>query len=363
MSAHKMAHMRGRGEGSIYRRADGYWVGAVEAGRTGAGKRRRVRVVRRRRADVLAEMDRLRRAARSGVTDQHQYVGAYLTWWIEEVKAGTIAPKTLRNYRAQARLWIGPHIGRVRLAKLRVTHVQSMVNELRRQGLSPRVVNQTLKLVRQVLKHAVGARVLDHNPAEHVRSVPVSNGADVAMTAQEARAVLGVAGGDQLYALWWLALKYGLRIGELLDLRWADIDDDELHVRRSKTAAGMRTLPLIPEAKRVLRDHRRSGAAGRTTRVASIEGYVFCRPDGRPIDERRIGERWAELLQQAGVEHRRFHSTRHTALTLLLEDGVPLEIVSAIAGHSSISVTADIYARVRSDLIRKGLAKLDEIER
>ena len=338
--------MRGRGEGSIYRRADGYWVGQVENGRYPNGKRRRARVVRRRRADVLAEMDQLRRAADASIDSRHRTVGQYVGWWIDEVKAGTIAPKTLRNYRTCARLWINPHIGTVRLAKLRVAHVQSMVNDLGRQGLSPRVVNQALKVLRQALRCAVGARMIDHNPAEHVRVVPVTGGADIAMTATEAHVVLEAAGGDRLYALWWLALKYGLRIGELLDLRWTDVDEDELHVRRAKTHAGVRTLPLIPEAKRVLRDHRRSQA------VHSIDGYVFCRADGRPIDERRIGERWAVLLAEAGVEHRRFHSTRHTALTLLLEDGVPLEVVSAIAGHSSISVTADIYARVRGDLMR-----------
>jgi integrase len=346
--------VRGKGEGSIYRRADGYWVGQVEAGNYPNGRRRRARVVRRRRADVLAEMDRLRRVAQAGIdSGRHRTVERFVGWWIDEVKAGTIAPKTLRSYRATANLWINPHIGKVRLAKLRVTHVQTMVNDLRRQGLSPRVVNQTLKLVRQALRYAVGTRMIDHNPAEHVKSVPVTNGADVAMTADEAKAVLAVANDDTLAALWWLAIKYGLRIGELLDLRWADVDNDELHVRRSKTAAGTRTLPLIPEAKRVLQNHRRSQA------VHSIDGYVFCRADGRPIDERRIGERWAELLTDAGVEHRRFHATRHTAATLLLEAGVPLEVVSAILGHANLAITADTYAKVRGDLKRRGLAKLD----
>jgi integrase len=349
--------VRGKGEGSIYRRADGYWVGQVEAGHYPNGRRRRARVVRRRRGDVLAEMDRLRRAARAGIdTGQHRTIDQFLAWWIEEVKAGTIAPKTLRNYRTVANLWVNPYIGKVRLAKLRVTHVQTMVNELRRQGLSPGVVNQALKVLRQALRYAIGARMIDHNPAEHVRSVPVSGGADVAMTADEAKAVLAVAQDDRLRAFWWLALKYGLRIGELLDLRWSDVDfgTETLTVRRSKTVAGVRTLPLIPEAKRVLQDHRRLGDES----VSPIDGYVFCRPDGRPIDERRIGERWAELLAEAGVEHRRFHATRHTALTLLLEDGVPLEVVSAIAGHSSIAITADIYARARGDLMRKGLTKI-----
>jgi integrase len=346
--------MRGRGEGSIYRRADGYWVGQVENGHYPNGRRRRSRVVRRRRTDVLSEMDRLRRTAQAGIdSGRHRTVEQFLGWWIEEVKAGTIAPKTLRNYRAVANLWVNPHIGTVRLSKLRVTHVQTMVNDLRRQGLSPRVVNLTLKVLRQALKYAVGTRLIDHNPAEHVASVPVSNGADVAMTADEAKAVLDTASDDTLYALWWLALKYGLRIGELLELRWSDIDDGGLHVRRSKTAAGTRTLPLIPEAKRVLREHRNA------QRVAHFEGYVFCRADGRPIDERRIGERWTQLLADAGIEHRRFHATRHTAATLLLEAGVPLEVVSAILGHANLAITADTYAKIRGDLKRRGLAKLD----
>jgi integrase len=353
--------MRGRGEGSIYRRADGYWVGQVEAGHYPNGRRRRARVVRRRRTDVLEEMDRLRRVARAGVQSTGtRTVDQFLDWWIDEVKAGTIAPKTLRNYRGIATQWINPHIGTVKLGKLRVTHVQTMVNDLRRQELSPGVVNQTLKLLRQALRYAVGTRMIDHNPAEHVKSVPVIGGADVAMTATEARAVLDaskvtseVATFGDLYAFWWLALKYGLRIGELLDLRWADIDNDELTVRRSKTAAGVRTLPLITEAKRVLREHRR------LCTVHNLGGHVFIRPDGRPIDERRIGERWAELLAEAGVEHRRFHATRHTAATLLLEAGVPLEVVSAILGHANIGVTADIYTKIRGDLMRKGFARLD----
>lgn len=345
--------MRGKGEGSIYRRADGYWVGQVEAGHYPNGRRRRARVVRRRRADVLAEMDRLRRVGRSGYSlGNSRTVEQFLGWWVDEVKASTIAPKTLRNYRTVATLWVNPHIGKVRLAKLQVTHVQTMVNELRRQGLSPGVVNQALKVLRQALRYAVGARLIDHNPAEHVRGVPATSGADVALTADEAVSVLKSAEADDLHALWWLALKYGLRIGELLELRWSDVDGDELHVRRSKTAAGRRTLPLIPEAKRVLRQHRLE------TIVSSIDGYVFCRPDGKPIDERRIGERWAQLLDQAGVEHRRFHATRHTAATLLLEAGVPLEVVSAILGHANLAITADTYAKVRADLKRRGLSQL-----
>jgi integrase len=108
--------------------------------------------------------------------------------------------------------------------------------------------------------------------------------------------------------------------------------------------------------------------------LASIEGYMFPSSVGTRLSPQRIRDQWNALLRQAGVKHvcrncgsgdrcsssvRRFHVSRHTAATLLLEAGVPLEVVSAILGHANISMTADIYAKVRSDLKRRGLAKLD----
>jgi hypothetical protein len=135
-------------------------------------------------------------------------------------------------------------------------------------------------------------------------------------------------------------------------------------VRKSKTAAGVRTLPLIDDAKRVLQQHRGSRRAA----VASIDGYVFCRPDGQPLYHQLVHNRWNDLLGVAGVTHmcrncgsdercsssvRRFHTTRHTAATMLLERGVGLEVVSAILGHSNIGMTAGVYAKVRSDLKRR----------
>jgi integrase len=195
---------------------------------------------------------------------------------------------------------------------------------------------------------------------------------DDTLEVDEAKAVLAAAAADdELGAFWWLALSYGLRIGELMALRWSDIDSDELTVRKSKTAAGVRTLPLIDDAKRVLQQHR----GGRRAAAGSIDGYVFCRRDGQPLYHQLVHNRWNDLLGVAGVTHmcrncgsdercsssvRRFHTTRHTAATMLLERGVELEVVSAILGHSRIGMTAGVYAKVRSDLKRRGLARLGD---
>ena len=366
--------VRGKGEGSIYRRADGYWVGQVEVGHYPNGRRRRARVVRRRRSDVVDALDELRRQVKDGVVpDRTRSVATFLDFWLSDVIAGQVSDSSLNEYRKRIAR-VTPHIGRVKLGRLTAAHVQALATDLaRRYPRSPKTRTTTLDTLRQALRWAVAADLIGRNPAEHVTGpkTPIAK-VDDTLTADEARAALVAAEGDvELGAFWWLALSYGLRLGELLDLRWSDVDldGDELTVRRSKTRAGVRTLPLIAEAKRVLQAHQRA------QRVRSIDGFVFPTSLGTRRRPQRTRDQWNALLRQAGVEHRcrncgsddrcstsvrRFHASRHTAATLLLEADVPLEVVSAILGHANIGITADIYAKVRSDLKRRGLARLDE---
>jgi integrase len=365
---------RGRGEGSIYKRADGYWVGQVEAGRGIGGKRRKARVVRARRADVVAALDELRRQVRLGVVpDNTRTVATYLEWWLSDVIAGTVTAGTLHEYNTRVKR-ITPVIGHVKLGKLTTAHVQHLANHLAKTyPRSAKTRAHTLATLRQALRWAVGADLIVRNPAEHVTVKRSAVKVDDTLTATDAKAVLTAAAGDvELGAFWWLALVFGLRIGELMALRWPDIDftRDEMTVRRAatKTDAGHRTLPLIPEAKRVLQEHRQHGST-----VAPLAGYVFCRTDGQPLYHQLVHNRWNDLLREAQVTHlcrncgsgdrcsssvRRFHVSRHTAATMLLEAGIPLEVVSAILGHSTIGITADVYAKVRGDLKRRGLERL-----
>jgi integrase len=363
---------RGPGEGSIFRRTDGYWVG--QAGRTTAGKRRKAAVVRRRRADVVEALDELRRQVTGGVVpDRTHTVAMFLDWWLAEVAAGQVSPSSLAEYAKRVRR-ITPHVGHVRLARLSTAHVQQLANRLTEiYPRSPKTRATTLDTLRQALRWATTAGMIVRNPADGVQGprTPVAK-VDDTLEAAEAHAVLAHAMADtpELYGLVWLALTYGLRLGELLDLGWADVDlaAAELHVRRSKTAAGVRTLPLIAEAVDVLRAHRARA------RVVPLDGYVFPTSVGTRRTPQRTRDEWSDLLAAAGVEHRcrncgsaercsshvrRFHVSRHTAATLLLERDVPLEVVSAILGHSSIGITADVYAKVRGDHMRRALSRID----
>lgn len=361
--------VRGKGEGSIYRRSDGYWVGQIEAGRDATGRRRRARVVRKYRADVVAALDELRQQTRDGIIpDRTRSVATFLEFWLDDVIAGQVTESSLAEYRKRVNRII-PTIGHVKLGKLTTPHVQALANDLaKRYPRGVKTRSTTLATLRQALRWAVAAGLIARNPAEHVSGPRTTTArVDDALTADEADRVLSEAAGDDLEALVWLALKYGLRLGELLDLRWADIDLDagELTVVKSKSRAGVRSLPLIPEADRVIRAHRKR------SKVHHLDGYVFPNASGGRRSPQRTRDDWNRILDAAGIEHRcrncesddpcssavrRFHASRHTAATLLLESGVALEVVSAILGHANIGVTADIYAKVRSDLKRRALS-------
>lgn len=381
-----MAKRRGHGEGSVYQRKDGYWVGSVECGRYPNGRRRRARVVRRyKNGDngVLAGLDELKKQIAEGVVpDRTTTVAKYLDFWLTEVMQGQVSEGSYREYEKRVRRVI-PHIGHIKLGRLTKAHVQALANRLAEQyPRSPATRSQTLTTLKRALKWAAG-NIIPSNPAQFIEA-PKTKTAKVDDTLDEAEAkdVLKAAESDDLYALFWLALKYGLRLGELINLRWSDIDfkSGEMTVATAKTRAGERTLPLIEDAKAVLKAHRKG------SKLTSLDGHVFLRPTGRPLSQQWAGEQWSALLERAGISHlcrncgvecthgpeterpcrdcrcsthiRRFHCSRHTAATLLLEAGVELEVVSAILGHANIGITADLYARVRADLKRKGLEKL-----
>lgn len=354
---------RGHGEGSVYQRADGYWVASVEAGHYQNGKRRRARIVRRTKKAVLAELDDLKRRGAAGLVGRDPAVGEFVDWWIENVAAPKVAESSLTAYRARWRVWVKPKaIARLQLRKLRATDVQQWLNDLTAQGIGAASRNSARVLLSSALHYAHGVGMVDRNVVSFVAGAKAPR-RDDALTTEEAGAVLTAARGDRLEAVWVLALKYGMRPTELMALKWSDVDLDagKLKVAKAKSAAGVRDLPLLAGTLEALKAHRRRQNAERLEAgpLWQDTGHVFTRPDGLPTYHRLLNKSWHSLMAKAEVADRRPYATRHTAATMLLEADVPLEVVSAILGHSGISITADVYAKVRADLKRRGLAKLD----
>jgi integrase len=187
---------------------------------------------------------------------------------------------------------------------------------------------------------------------------------DDALDADQAAAVLRTAHGDRFEAMAVLVLTLGLRQGEVLRLRWQDIDLDAgtLTIKQAKTDAGARTIAVPAFAVSALKTHR---ARQREERMAAPywddPELVFATELGTPIGTRTALRWWHALTIQAGVGRHRFHASRHTAATLMLNNGVPLEVVSKTLGHAGLAITADVYARVRPELQRTAADAMQDV--
>jgi integrase len=350
-----MATTRDKGDGSVYIRGDGRWIAQVELPRGANNKRRYRRKVVANKSEGKAT---LRQWAKSGQAPSGTgTVAEYLHKWLTDVApTGKANPETIRSYRKVARLWIEPYIGQIKLAKLSADDVAGMLTALERDGRSARSRKYALTVLRRALGWAERTDQIVRNPARLVDGPAISQRASDALTADEARRVLETAKGERWEALAVLALKLGLRQGELLQLRWDDIEDDTLTVRKAKSEAGERTIPLVNGTAEVLRQHRQ-----RQEVTPLHGGYVFAWQDGRPLSRRAAITWWHKLTIEALGRRVRFHASRHTCATLLLDNGVPLDTVSAVLGHANLAITSSIYARPTADLKRRALMRLDDV--
>jgi integrase len=365
------------------------WCATVELDRTSDGKRRRKVVAAKTKKEALDKATALRADLEAGrtVVNPHRSTGDYLDDWLDTtlpnsgVKASTVA-----SYRDIVTYYIMPAIGGVPLAKLEPGHVDRMLADLAAAGRSARTRQYARAVLRRALTHAERRRLVRYNAAKMVDGPrAVGSRADDTLTADEARKVLAAAAGDRLEALAVILLTLGLRRGEALALRWADVDLERGELRitgtlrretgrglvidSAKTLASERTIPLVPRPLEALRAHRDQEAAARADVARTLgqavddQGFVFSTLTMKageltygPIDPRNALRWWQNLTERAGVGRRRMHDARHTAATLLLEDGVPLEVVSAVLGHAGLAITADVYAKVGADAKRRALS-------
>lgn len=366
---------RGRGEGGVWKRADGRWQARLELGYAD-GKRKHKDTYGRTRAEVVAKLRRLHQAVENGqpLIDERRRLGEYLEVWLEEVVRGK-APQTYRGYANNVRRHIVPTIGHIRLAKLGAADVQSLLNAKRDEGLSPRSIQYIHAVLRASLANAERWGLVNRNVAKLVTPVKVPHVEQTPFSIEEAGVLLAAAEGNRLEAYVSVALSLGLRPGESRALKWEDIDleDGSLSVRRavSSQAASLdfhdpkgrsrRTLPLPDGQRRALREHRRRQAEERLAAGGAWAdtGLVFTDEIGGPLSHWHLTRVFNKLQERAGVTHHRLYDARHTAATLLLAAGVHPRVVMEILGHSSYRLTMDTYGHAVPQAVSEGAAALD----
>ncbi|RBY92946.1 site-specific integrase [Blastococcus sp. TF02A-30] len=376
-----MARQRGNGESSIYRDDDGRWHGWVSMGLKENGARDRRHVSSMKRAEVVAkvrELERKRDAGTAGAAGRAPTVGQWLEHWLDTIAARKVRPSTLVRYRQLVANQLVPGIGHHRLDRLQPEHVEKLYSDLQDGGLSPASVLQAHRVLSRALKVAMQRDRVARNVCALVDPPSVERDEVRPLSGQDARRVLEAARGRRNAARWSVALALGLRQGEALGLTWdtVNLDAGTLTVRQAlqrqpgrglvlvqpKSRAGRRTIALPGPLRDALRAHRAAQAAERIAAGSRWEdgNLVFCQENGRPLDPRSDHRAWRALLAEAKVPPARLHDARHTAATLLLQQGVPARVAMEILGHSQISLTLGTYSHVVPELAEDAARRMGE---
>ncbi|MGA5642809.1 tyrosine-type recombinase/integrase [Streptomyces cinereoruber] len=402
--------VRANGDGTVYQRKDGRWEAAGYVLAPG-DTRKRVRVYGTTRKEALAKLTEKTAASNRGVlvVSAQGSLAAYLTYWLENVAIHQLRETTHTRYTACATQYLIPGLGKKKLAKLAAKDVRTWLNGLRtvcqccargidarrkpdaqpdrrprccaigkccRKYLSPLTLAYIHSVLKSALEHAVREEEIPRNVARNVRTGTPRPRRFSPLTVHEARTLLASAQSHRLQALFELALRTGLRKGELLGLRWEDVDlnGGTASIRRTlqrTRTAGLTTLPTktISSERRIalpaacvasLNEHRDRQAKEKQQAGAEWvdHGLVFARPDGHPIEPSTLTRHFNALLRCSRLRAIRFHDLRHSTATLLLEQGVELVVIKELLGHAHIGVTATVYAHVRLRLQRQAIDTL-----
>lgn len=366
---------RGRGDGTVHQRADGYWVGQINLGwRTnpdGTRTRKRKTVTATTRRECLERMRKAQREVDAGVLTQTMTVAQWLTYWLDHVAAKTVRERTLQGYRGYVSTWLTPHLGHHRLDKLRPEHVRDLYALMEAQGKSDSTRRQAHAILRRALVVAEREQRIMRNPAALVDPPPVGQKHHTPLTLEEARkalATLGLITEQGVAARFACALLEGMRQGECLGLRWEDVDipNRRIHIRGElvrikgegmkwtppKSATSLRSIPMLEPVAFLLEGTERRGE------------FVFY---GGREDSRKDWMRWKALLIQSGVcppdmalgDMPALHAARGTTASLLHEAGVPDVLIAEILGHSSVQITRQAYIHGNEDRHRQAMAALE----
>lgn len=370
-----MARKRGAGEGSIGKRPNGTWYARY----TVNGVRRALYAKTRR--EVSEKLARKLQEIRAGtyVEPSKQSVEAYLTYWLNESTRPNVRPATYTAYEIVVRRHLIPAIGERVLQDLSPQDIERYKNTKLSEGLSARTVSYHLERLHAALQQAVKWGFVQRNVADLVPRPRAPRYQAHRMTVEQAQALLQALRGDRMEALYYLDIGTGLRRGELLGLRWQDIDMERavLSVRQTvqrvkghgkviappKTERGVRAAAIPQFVIRALSAHRDRQWLERqhTGQRWHDMDLVFPSEDGTPYDPHRLNTHLTQTLKRAGLPHFRLHDLRHSAASIMEAAGVSLKTIGTILGHSSISITADLYVQSYDESVRDAADKMDTL--
>jgi integrase len=367
---------RAHGEGALFLRSDGLWVGRLMlpdgTRKTYYGKTQK---------EAAGKLNEAKRQLEDGVdlSAEKLTVKAYLDKWLSASVKPSVKTKTFEGYESICRVRVAPRIGSKKLAKLTALDLQALYSDLATAGLSARSVHHTHRVLHRAFVQAVRWRLIPRNPCDGAQGPRATRSEMKVWTPEEADAFLLATRDHRMHALYVLALTTGMRQGELLGLKWGDLDVNAgvLAVRRSlqwqrgngyafvepKTARSRRKIHLSQMALAALRAHKdRQAWSRREAGEAWTEtDLVFCDPLGGPLAPSHQTGVFKAASAAAGLPAIRFHDMRHTAATILLIRGIHVKLVSEMLGHSTIVLTLDTYSHLIPAMHGDAAAVMDAV--
>tara|TARA_R110002012_G_scaffold321959_1_gene552815 strand:+ start:4433 stop:5494 length:1062 start_codon:yes stop_codon:yes gene_type:complete len=337
------------------------------------------------RKAVLEQLRKLRNDSDKGLLVTAKLtVAEVIEEFIESRELIGRRPKTIQSYRYYSNYYLIPNFGRIVVSQLTRVTIQRFIKTVSKDGvLNAQSIRHCITLLRTALKHAVAKGYIETNPADVLDLPAVAKVEKEPYTTEEARQLIKAIEGHRFEALFATSLTTGLREGEILGLRWADVDleqgiitvnatlhrrDGSWHWESPKSEESKRVVALIPYTLGLLAKHRESQSAERLVvgeyhPTNNPKGWinqdvVFTTHQGNPLLARNVLREFVNVRDGAGLRRQTYHDLRHATANLLLDTGVSMDDVSKILGHSQYSITVDFYKHLNREARRAAMDKM-----
>jgi integrase len=369
---------RDYGEGSLYfKKGDNRWVGSFYHN----GERKYVYgSVGGKKEEARQKLKAAIKQAEAGtlVASNKQTVATFLEYWLS-VKKLPLKPGAHSTYTSYVKVHMVPHLGRIQLQKLSRHHIQHFINSMfEEDDLEPSTIQTAYTILKAAMNDAVEWQMIAINPCQSISLPRVESLDYMVLNREQAQTLKASLVGHWHEALITVALATGMRRGELLCLKWSDVDVERGHiyVQRSlsyingegykevppKTKSSKRHITLPRFAVETLKQHRTTQCIARLeARTWTELDLVFPGKAGKYVPTSTLQREFRLVLERATLPIMRFHDLRHTCATLLLSQGISPKVVQELLGHSSIKITMDRYGHVIPGMQETAMAAYDTL--
>ncbi|MGB7605896.1 MAG: site-specific integrase [Lutisporaceae bacterium] len=367
------------------KKSENRWQIVIELGYDPSGKRQRIfKTVEGTKKDASAAMTEMLNELNKGtyIEPSKMTLTQYLRDWLQTY-AVNLSPTTVAGYTVNIENHIIPYLGHVLMQQIQSIQVQKMYEYFLRKplrndkiGLSPRSIKYIHTTLHEALSHAVRMQIIVRNVTDFVTTPKQKKYRSTAYEEEQALELLEISKGTDMEAPITLALGLGLRRGELLGLKWHDIDfknkqvriinnliyaNKKLEFKDPKSESGIRTLEMPEGMIAILKRHQLKQKEYRLFYGSEYQenDLVCCYEDGQPYIPGTFSTKFTRFLSRNNLPKIRLHDLRHTNASLMLQYGVPAKVASQRLGHSTIGITMDLYSHVIGDMQKDAASKIN----